>query len=415
MSPQNLGTVHRMSLDQGSSTSASAVFLEVEAFEWVTPQRLELHGRWSGVRGIRLVRPTVLLELADGGQKRLLASLEHKPWTADEGAPWVAAFDWSGPAVEAAGAQLVVGTGLSFAVPAPALPGGKTIPPPSRAEQAEAARRTASRERDTVSRALEALQTEQQDLESRLQVTLAQRDEARQRRDQMRAQLDSALTARQEALAERDTAIDERDDAIVSRDAAIADREETLAARNQAIRARQQAERALDQAEAQRDTATQERDAAIARRDEALAEAKRQRRLAETAELERRVAVQAAQDAADLVVPRLTGEATVRPAAPPMPHPDEALRQRVRDLEEQLDQATTARRKAIAARDSALQKLQVVNEPLEPRNVPTRALRHQPAPSLEHSQRDVLVFRAAAITGLIAVIVGVILALASML
>src|SRR5690349_9232210 len=58
---------------------------------------LVVHGTWSGVRGLRFVRPTLLV-----GDKSVLATLEHKPW--DPTTPdWTAAFPWSGvaPATDA--------------------------------------------------------------------------------------------------------------------------------------------------------------------------------------------------------------------------------------------------------------------------------------------------------------------------
>ena len=55
--------------------------------------RLEIRGRWHGVRGRRFVRPTLTITRAsDGSQVRVLAELDHKPWAAVEGAEWVATF-----------------------------------------------------------------------------------------------------------------------------------------------------------------------------------------------------------------------------------------------------------------------------------------------------------------------------------
>src|SRR3954447_11782146 len=50
---------------------------------------LEVEGEWSNVRGMRFVRPALVLR--DGEQERtLLAVLDHKPWNPD-GRPWRAA------------------------------------------------------------------------------------------------------------------------------------------------------------------------------------------------------------------------------------------------------------------------------------------------------------------------------------
>jgi hypothetical protein len=52
---------------------------------------LIVSGRWYGVRGRRFVRPTLLFE-TDGSQRQVLADLEHKPWAAEDGELWRAAF-----------------------------------------------------------------------------------------------------------------------------------------------------------------------------------------------------------------------------------------------------------------------------------------------------------------------------------
>jgi hypothetical protein len=48
-------------------------------------------GRWFGVRGRRFVRPTLTL-IHKGAAVRALADLEHKPWAAEDGEVWTAAF-----------------------------------------------------------------------------------------------------------------------------------------------------------------------------------------------------------------------------------------------------------------------------------------------------------------------------------
>ena len=80
---------------------------EVERFEWAADDRLEVEGRWFGLRGRRFVRPTLELEI-DGEPRRLLALMEHKPWQALDGEEWVAAFQWDGEPGELS-AELAVG------------------------------------------------------------------------------------------------------------------------------------------------------------------------------------------------------------------------------------------------------------------------------------------------------------------
>ena len=70
-----------------------SVTFEVERFEWASDDRLEVVGRWFGLRGHRFLRPTLDVEVR-GERRRMLAVLEHKPWAAEEGEEWVAAFAW---------------------------------------------------------------------------------------------------------------------------------------------------------------------------------------------------------------------------------------------------------------------------------------------------------------------------------
>jgi hypothetical protein len=51
-----------------------------------------VHGRWYGVRGHRFVRPALIVVTGDGAERRLLADLDDKPWVAEDGESWRAAF-----------------------------------------------------------------------------------------------------------------------------------------------------------------------------------------------------------------------------------------------------------------------------------------------------------------------------------
>ncbi len=52
-----------------------------------------MHGRWYGVRGHRFVRPALILSDSSGAERRrLLAELDDKPWAAEDGESWRAAF-----------------------------------------------------------------------------------------------------------------------------------------------------------------------------------------------------------------------------------------------------------------------------------------------------------------------------------
>ena len=100
---------------------ASDVAFDVERFEWTAIDRLEVRGRWTGVRGRRFMRPSLSVEIARG-RRRLIALLDHKPWAAGDGDTWVAAFPWDGERGDVGPAVLEVGTGLSVELPPPREP-----------------------------------------------------------------------------------------------------------------------------------------------------------------------------------------------------------------------------------------------------------------------------------------------------
>ncbi|MCW3038177.1 MAG: hypothetical protein JWM31_82, partial [Solirubrobacterales bacterium] len=66
-----------------------------------------VEGRWSGIRGMRFLRPTLVL-----GDRATLASLEHKPWAPREDRPWIATFPWDGTREDLARASLEVAPSL---------------------------------------------------------------------------------------------------------------------------------------------------------------------------------------------------------------------------------------------------------------------------------------------------------------
>jgi len=115
-----------------------AVAFEVERFGWAGSDRLEVTGRWFGLRGHRFMRPALIVEAGDD-RRRLLALLEHKPWTAHEGEEWVAAFAWKGEVGKFESAELNVGSGIDLELPSPRMSPGK----PRRFRQRDGERRRA--------------------------------------------------------------------------------------------------------------------------------------------------------------------------------------------------------------------------------------------------------------------------------
>jgi hypothetical protein len=305
---------------------------EVERFEWTAGDRLELAGRWFHVRGRRFLRPTLDVEV-DGRIRRLLATLEHKPWASEEGEEWQAAFTWEGELVDIDGAQLTVGPDLAVELGPPATTDGlrsrrrKAVGPELGAARAEVKQLRAELEREReerrgeaddlhahlaaaeetvrslratlheaqeqVSVAQAAAERHGEELERERDARLAERaeiacelEEARRERDAARGrlssvqgELDAVARARDEAREERNSwlsrardAAAERDAAMASRDAAVAERDAAVAERDAAYADRQTALAASESMRAERRIARADREAAQREREAARRE-----------------------------------------------------------------------------------------------------------------------------------------------
>src|SRR3954454_18148970 len=102
----------------GPMIALDQLAFEVERFEWQGDDRLEVSGRWFGVDGRRFVRPTLHVR-TDGRRRRLLAVLDHKPWSPDDHGTWIAASPGRGPPEEITAARLEVGPDIVLDLPAP--------------------------------------------------------------------------------------------------------------------------------------------------------------------------------------------------------------------------------------------------------------------------------------------------------
>jgi hypothetical protein len=288
---------------------------EVERFEWTTGDRLELAGRWFHVRGRRFLRPTLDVEV-DGGIRRLLATLEHKPWASEEGEEWQAAFTWEGEAADIDGAQLTVGPDLAVELGPPATTDGvrsrrrKAVGPELGAARAEVKQLRAELKREREERRAEA-----DDLRERLaaaeetarslRATLHGTQEqasvaeaaAERRREELERERDAALAERAENAGELEEARRERDAARGrlssvegELDAVARARDEAREERNGWMSRARDAAAERDAALASRDAAAAERDAAGAQRDAAYADRQTALAAAESMRAERRIA-----------------------------------------------------------------------------------------------------------------------------
>jgi hypothetical protein len=245
-----------MSVSREPATAPVGVSFEVDRFAWADG-RLELTGRWYGIRGRRFLRPTLDVEV-DGAPRRMLAVLEHKPWAADDGEEWMAAFEWTGEPVELAVAELAVAPELSVVLPPPTgAPAKKKV---RRARAAGDRLAAAPPRAQALEAAVAEAQAEVADLRDRL---AAEQKAWQQRVEEVEALLEESAAATRAAEAERD-------EAVAARDAGISEREQLAAARDAAIAERDAAVAARDEARADARKAVAERDAAVAERDKAV-------------------------------------------------------------------------------------------------------------------------------------------------
>lgn len=318
----------------GGPSGTEPVSFELERFE-LDGQRLELTGRWYGVRGRRFVRPSLTVA-REGGTARSLAVLEHKPWAASEGEAWTAVFP-----VEALGElrepELAVAPDIAVALPAlePAPTRGRAKrsraapktaasakldagrkprrsrkPTAAAKAKVEKTRRDAAPKRPTETTAVAAqsapparaategfelalLRDERDALRRWLEFEQGEALRLRTELDRARAagkQADAAQQQHEAALlrldavsAERDAARAEVAEGLRERDRLHAEcrrlegevqheRERVMAERDGAAAARDTALAERNAAIAERDTALAERDAAIAERDAAIAQ-----------------------------------------------------------------------------------------------------------------------------------------------
>jgi hypothetical protein len=294
-----------------NQTATAEVAFEVERAGWPSPDRLEVVGRWFGVRGRRFIRPTLYVE-ADGEPRRLLAVLDHKPWAVEDGEEWIAAFAWEGDPVDLTGSELTVGPGVAVelapsAEREPAERRFARIPRAdalgselagqrekaqklsrdlhdARAEHSADMVRTAreheeelDRVRSEKARAEEEAERRVADLRSELD---AARDRAARLETALRKVRDELAVARADVTAQRagleheratfaaeasDAAADEVEKLRVERDAARAESAEARAERDSARRESATARGERDAAIRDRDRARQERQVLISR------------------------------------------------------------------------------------------------------------------------------------------------------
>ena len=249
--------------------------------------RLVVRGWWSGVRGVRFVRP----ELVVDGQ-RVLATLEHKPWAADADGAWIAAFPWK-RGLGVGGVMLVVGPSVEVPLdrelvePEVDRPArrravaprdrvrapGKSAKVRGRAEVGEVERQAVPAAAATVVEELyPPLRAALEGVEQRLDALHAELREDRTQAAEREARYRELehVVARERRAAPKAEETDE--DFVRAHAMAVLDRDRALAQAAAAVDDREAAVHARERMELQREEAIAARESAEARRDEALAE-----------------------------------------------------------------------------------------------------------------------------------------------
>lgn len=264
------------------------VAFQLDRLEQTAEDRLEIVGRWYGVRGLRFVRPALTVQTSDG-ERNVLALLEHKPWAAEEGKDWIAAFPWKGASPDPGQTELAVAP--SVVVPledgkaggAPAPRGGRPRLRERLEESEQRAKRfeseinwlreererlqaDATRARDEVS----TLRAELAEARTQGEQAVAERDAAQRERDELESARDSAERAAEQVRQALGKAENELETTTAARDAALAELEAAVRERAAAVHQLESWKREHETIVAERDDAVQARQRALADRDAAL-------------------------------------------------------------------------------------------------------------------------------------------------
>jgi len=241
----------------------AGVSFELEGLD-LEGDELVVTGHWSGVRGLRFVRPMLVAD-----DRRILATLEHKPWAPSLDRAWIAAFPWDGAEVDVRTLTLAVAPQVTVSLSGAPL----DQPPPKPAPETEPAPAPAP---VSPIRPLEPTRDEPQPEPELPPAAAAPRRAPRAPRARrvtaLEAELQTVIRERDAAQHDRERALAERDEAVAEREAAVRTRARIQLEHDEALQARDSAEAALAVAQAQRDEARAQRDEARAQRDEARAQ-----------------------------------------------------------------------------------------------------------------------------------------------
>jgi hypothetical protein len=238
--------------------AARELTFQLERFEWIASDRLELAGRWNGLRGRRIAPPVLAFEAA-GRRHRLRAmpggQLDER---------WRATFAWDGPAIDIERAELEVGRTLVVDLPAPRRRSSADRPAEPLEERLAAAEAEAEAAREELARLREDLNTAAEETEQALtaarEVEASLREEAAglktelERAQGLLEQRDSQLGATRAGLERERNDLRELRDRLEEADAELARERDRLAEATEELeRERDRLAEATEELERERD------------------------------------------------------------------------------------------------------------------------------------------------------------------
>ena len=125
---------------KGGRSQDGAVF-ELEQFSWAAPERLDVAGRFQGLREIPQDRPVLVVR---GGERthRLPALPDSLSGPPRNGRPWHASFAWQSAPIAFDAAELEIGDGVVVSLPEATAGGGSPDPRRRSGAAADGAART---------------------------------------------------------------------------------------------------------------------------------------------------------------------------------------------------------------------------------------------------------------------------------
>src|SRR4051794_37559757 len=101
---------------EGPGSDQARERFELERFSWIAPDRLQLCGRFTGLRRAPMV-PRELVVQGDGGEQRLPAAPDSETDSPQEGRRWRVDFRWEDTPIAFDSATLVFGDEMRVVLP----------------------------------------------------------------------------------------------------------------------------------------------------------------------------------------------------------------------------------------------------------------------------------------------------------